>query len=112
MLRLTGSQSEGGPHLKQVGGVMASNSDEFRRYAGEALSWAEESKTEVEKKVLIDMATTYAQAAMIYDRQTARPPLKRPRSGTVRGALRMLRAFLERPSFLKGDLSRQRPLRG
>jgi hypothetical protein len=36
---------------------------EFRQYADEALRWAEQSKTEKERRSLLDLARTWAQAA-------------------------------------------------
>ena len=40
-----------------------SESDQFRRYAEEAMRWAAESKTEIEENTLIELACMWAQAA-------------------------------------------------
>jgi hypothetical protein len=41
-----------------------SESDQFRRYAQEALLWARHSKTEKEKRALLELARTWSQAAL------------------------------------------------
>ena len=48
--------------------------DEFREYAEEALRWSHESKTEEEKKALIDLAVTWTQAASLSARKFVGPP--------------------------------------
>jgi hypothetical protein len=40
-------------------------SDQFREYAEEALQWSRQSKTEEEKKALLDLAVTWTQAAAL-----------------------------------------------
>jgi hypothetical protein len=40
-----------------------SEASEFRQYADEALRWAEKSKTETERRSLLELARTWAQAA-------------------------------------------------
>jgi len=44
-----------------------SKADEFRRYAEEALRWAEQSKTEKEQFALIELARTYSKTAASLD---------------------------------------------
>jgi len=44
--------------------------DEFREYAEEALRWSRESKTEEEKKALIDLAINWMQAAELSERDS------------------------------------------
>jgi hypothetical protein len=46
-----------------VGESVMSKSDEFRRYAEEAMRWAREAKTEKDKAILIDIARTWITAA-------------------------------------------------
>jgi hypothetical protein len=43
-------------------------SDQFREYAEEALRWSRQSKTEEEKKALLDLAVTWTQAASLSER--------------------------------------------
>jgi hypothetical protein len=38
-------------------------SDEFRKYAEEAMHWSRQSKTEKEKAILVELARTWTQAA-------------------------------------------------
>jgi hypothetical protein len=45
-----------------------SEADQFRRYAQEALLWARHSKTEREKRALLELARTWAQAAVERER--------------------------------------------
>jgi hypothetical protein len=45
-----------------------SEADQFRRYAQEALLWARQSKTEREKRALLELARTWAQAAVERER--------------------------------------------
>jgi hypothetical protein len=45
-----------------------SESDQFRRYADEALLWVAQSKTEKEKRLLLELARTWTQAAFASDR--------------------------------------------
>ena len=47
--------------------------DEFREYAEEALRWSHESKTEEEKKALIDLAINWMQAAEVSERYSDGP---------------------------------------
>ena len=41
-----------------------SEADQFQRYAQEALLWASQSKTEKEKRALLELARTWSQAAL------------------------------------------------
>jgi hypothetical protein len=41
-----------------------SQADEFRRYADEAMRWACHSKTDKEKRDLLDLARTWTEAAL------------------------------------------------
>ena len=41
-----------------------SNAEQFRQYAEEAMRWACQSKTEKEKRALIELACTWTQAAV------------------------------------------------
>jgi hypothetical protein len=50
--------------VDQALGTAVSKADEFRRYAEEALRWAEQSKTEKEQIALIELARTWTQAAV------------------------------------------------
>jgi hypothetical protein len=43
-------------------------SDQFREYAEEALQWSRQSKTEEEKKTLLDLAVTWTQAAALSEK--------------------------------------------
>jgi hypothetical protein len=45
-----------------------SESDQFRRYADEALLWVAQSKIEEEKRLLLELARTWTQAAFASDR--------------------------------------------
>ena len=60
-----------------------SQSDEFRQYAEEALLWVAQSKTEQEKRLLLELVRTWRQAAVVSDLVDAcRPgPLPAPISG-------------------------------
>ena len=49
-------------------------SDQFREYAEEALQWSRQSKTEDAKKILVDLALTWTQAASLSERQAVSPP--------------------------------------
>ena len=40
-----------------------SEAEQFRQYAEEAMRWASESNTDEEKRTLIELACTWAQAA-------------------------------------------------
>ncbi len=42
-----------------------SESDQFRQYAEEALLWAAQSKTEKEKKLLLELVRTWTEAAVV-----------------------------------------------
>ena len=44
-----------------------SEADQFREYAQEALLWACQSKTEKEKRTLLELARTWSQAALESD---------------------------------------------
>jgi hypothetical protein len=52
--------------------------EEFRRNAEEALEWASQSKDEIEKRDLIELASTWAKAAiasqMIFGSSLSPPP--------------------------------------
>ena len=41
-----------------------SDADQFREYAEEAMLWVAQSKTEKEKRLLIELARTWKQAAI------------------------------------------------
>jgi len=43
-------------------------SDQFRELAEEALQWSRQSKTEEEKKALLDLAVTWTQAAALSEK--------------------------------------------
>jgi hypothetical protein len=45
-----------------------SEASEFRRYADEALLWAEQATTEKEKRSLIELACTWAEAATVSEK--------------------------------------------
>ena len=55
-----------------------SQSDEFRQYAEEALLWVAQSKTEQEKRLLLELVRTWKQAAVVSDLVDARRPGRRP----------------------------------
>ena len=42
-----------------------SESDQFRQYAEEALLWVAQSKTEEEKRLLLELARTWRKAAIL-----------------------------------------------
>jgi hypothetical protein len=44
--------------------------DQFREYAEEALQWSRQSKTEYARNVLIDLALTWRQAALLSERKS------------------------------------------
>ena len=44
-----------------------SESDQFRQYADEALLWVAQSKTEEEKRLLLELVRTWRQAAVVSD---------------------------------------------
>jgi hypothetical protein len=48
-------------------------SDQFREYAEEALQWSRQSKTEEEKKTLLDLAITWTQAASLSEKKSVDP---------------------------------------
>ena len=48
-----------------------SEASQFRRYAEEALRWVDQSTTEKEKRTLIELACTWAQAAAESERPVA-----------------------------------------
>jgi hypothetical protein len=45
-----------------------SESDQFRQYAEEAMLWVSQSKTEEEKRLLLEPARTWTEAAFASDR--------------------------------------------
>ena len=47
--------------------------DEFREYAEEAMQWSSQTRTEEEKKVLIDLAFTWTQAASLSEKKPVGP---------------------------------------
>jgi hypothetical protein len=47
-----------------------SEADQFRQYAEEALVWANQSNTEKEKRLLLELARTWTQAAVASDSTT------------------------------------------
>ena len=47
-----------------------SEADQFRQYAEEALVWVAQSKTEEEKRLLLELVRTRAQAAVASDSTT------------------------------------------
>jgi hypothetical protein len=51
-------------------GCVMSRADDFRQYAAEALRSANETKSEKQKQALIDLACTWAQAALKADAST------------------------------------------
>jgi hypothetical protein len=50
---------------------MAACPREFREFAQECLRWADETKSEQHRQVLLDMATTWTQAALQLERSLA-----------------------------------------
>ena len=78
-----------------------SQADEFRQYAEEAMRDAYQSKSEKEKEALIDLAHTWAQAALRIGPETstvsAPPKPTRPRR-TLGGYGRMVTRLLFEPS--------------
>jgi len=50
---------------------MAACPREFREFAQECLRWADETKSEQHREVLLDMATTWTQAALQLERSLA-----------------------------------------
>jgi hypothetical protein len=42
-----------------------SESDQFRQYADEALLWVAQSKTEEEKRLLLELVLTWTEAAIV-----------------------------------------------
>ena len=51
--------------------------DQFREYAEEALQWSRQSKTEYARNVLIDLALTWRQAALLSERKPVCLPEQR-----------------------------------
>jgi hypothetical protein len=51
--------------------------DQFREYAEEAMGWSRQSRTEKEKTVLIDLAFTWTQAALLSERKSVDWPEQR-----------------------------------
>jgi hypothetical protein len=52
-------------------GVKMSETNQFRQYAEEALGWVAQATTEKEKRTLIELACTWAQAAAESQRPVA-----------------------------------------
>jgi hypothetical protein len=50
---------------------MAASPKEFREFAEECLRWADETKSERHRQVLLDMAKTWMQAALQLERSLA-----------------------------------------
>jgi hypothetical protein len=50
---------------------MAASPKEFREFAQECLRWADETKSERHRQVLLDMAKTWMQAALQLERSLA-----------------------------------------
>lgn len=55
-----------------------SESDQFRQYAEEALLWVAQSKTEEEKRLLLELVRTWRQAAVVSDLVDNRRPGRLP----------------------------------
>jgi hypothetical protein len=51
--------------------------EQFREYAEEAMHWARQSRTAEAKKVLVDLALTWMNAAALRERHMAGPPEQR-----------------------------------
>jgi hypothetical protein len=51
--------------------VAVSESDQFLKYAEEALLWVSQSKTEREKQLLLELACTWTRAAVASERTMA-----------------------------------------
>jgi hypothetical protein len=51
--------------------AMAASPKEFREFAQECLRWADETKSERHRQVLLDMAKTWMQAALQLERSLA-----------------------------------------
>jgi hypothetical protein len=49
----------------RYGVVVMKTAEQFQDYANECLEWAEAAKTDAERTVLLQMAKTWAQAAII-----------------------------------------------
>jgi hypothetical protein len=47
--------------------------EQFREYAEEAMLWSRQSKTEDARKILIDLAFTWSQAASLSERKSVGP---------------------------------------
>ena len=50
-----------------------SKADQFREYAEEAMQWSRQSKTEDARKMLIDLAFAWTQAASLSERKSVGP---------------------------------------
>jgi len=50
---------------------MAASPKEFREFVEECLRWSDETKSERHRQVLLDMATTWMQAALQLERSLA-----------------------------------------
>ena len=47
--------------------------EQFREYAEEAMQWSRQSKTEDARKMLIDLAFTWTQAASLSEKKSVGP---------------------------------------
>jgi hypothetical protein len=56
-----------------------SESDQFRQYAEEAMLWVSQSKTEEEKRLLLELVLTWTQAA-VWSERTVGPTMHEPRA--------------------------------
>jgi hypothetical protein len=74
-----GSRAKGGV----VTEVAMSESDQFRRYAEEAILWVVQSKTEEEKQILVELLCTWT-AAVASERIVAHPTMM-PTTGSSNG---------------------------
>jgi hypothetical protein len=57
------------------------DADLFRQYAKEVMRWSSESKSENEKRTLIELACTWAQAALLSERVSGSSSISSPRDG-------------------------------
>jgi hypothetical protein len=56
-----------------------SESNQFRQYAEEAMLWVSQSKTEEEKRLLLELVLTWTQAA-VWSERTVGPTMHEPRA--------------------------------
>jgi hypothetical protein len=61
-----------------------SESDQFRQYADEALRWVAQSKTEEEKRLMLELVRTWTEAAFASERIVAHPTMM-PTTGSSNG---------------------------